>query len=225
MSARFSQASEDSTSASSGPGCEPFGKSRSIPSADESLSGTSPAPDATPMSDQLTLANSPTPRSSVVASRVKTSVRLAVVPGLQASNQDYGRSSPESFAEYDPDTSSWRTSQDSLFEESTPFSQTWPMSGMTRNGTAYRQRPSALPTYEHESFFWPTPVADDTGHRKNPFSQGGVSLSHVLGGRANPDWIDWLMGFPVRWSSPDAPAAMPSGTPSSRKSQSGSGDE
>jgi hypothetical protein len=202
---------------SSAPDTEPSGRSNPMTSADASSPGTGPTSLATATSDQLTLDGLPVPRSSAVASRVKTSVRLDVVPGLQASNPDYGRSSPASFATYDPTTCSWRTSQGSLFEDSTEFSETWPMSGTTRNGIAYRHAPSALPIYELASGFWPTPVADDTGYRSRPFSQGGVSLSHVLGGPTNPRWLEWLMGFPPGWTH-----AGPSETPSCRPSRNGS---
>jgi hypothetical protein len=222
-SARSSQESAAWTLASSEPVCARCGNAKPTSSAEPCCAATGPTSPATAMFESSVGRvdkSHPQLRSSAAVSRVRTSVRLDVVPGLQASNQDYGRSSPASFATFDPATSSWRTSQDSLFEASTPFSQTWPMSGMTRNGTAFRQRPSALPTYEAASFFWPTPVADDTGHRRKPFAQGGVSLSHVLGGRANPDWIDWLMGFPVGWSSPGDSDAAPSATASFPKSQS-----
>jgi len=214
-----SQGSAASSSDCSERGCACCGTAKPTHTASASLADTGPTSLATATSDQLTLAGLPAPRSSAVASRVKTSVRLDVVPGLQASNQDYGRSSPASFASYDPATSSWRTSRASLFEDSTPFSQTWPMSGTTRNGTAYRHAPSALPIYELASGFWPTPVADDTGHRTRPFSQGGVSLSHVLGGPTNPRWIEWLMGFPVGWT-----CAARSATPLCPRSQNGSAD-
>jgi hypothetical protein len=196
---RFSQVSGDLTSASNEPGCGSSGSANPTSSAEGSSESTGQTCPATPMFGQLTFDGSK-PKSSAEVSRVRTSVQLAVVPGLQASNQDYGRTSPKPFATYDRDSSLWRTFQDSLFEESTPFSQTWPMSGMTRSGIAYRRRPLARPIYEHESFFWPTPVADDTGHRRRPFAQGGVSLSHVVGGPTNPSWIEWLMGFPMEWS-------------------------
>ena len=45
-----------------------------------------------------------------------------------------------------------------------------------------------------------TPTADDTGHRKNKYSQGGQALSHQLGGTLNPQWVEWLMGFPIGWT-------------------------
>jgi hypothetical protein len=38
------------------------------------------------------------------------------------------------------------------------------------------------------------------------------------GGRLNPVWIEWLMGFPTNWTECEV-----SETPSSPKSQSGSG--
>lgn len=69
---------------------------------------------------------------------------------------------------------------------------------MTRNGTAYRRRPSAPRTYERASGFWPTPVASET-KRTTPYNQGGHSLSYTLGGLPNPTWVAWLMGFPEGW--------------------------
>jgi hypothetical protein len=130
-------------------------------------------------------------------SRVRTSVTLAVVPGLKASIADYGLSLPKQFATYDHDSFSWRTPPGSTEGVSTERSQTWPQAGTMRNGIVCRLRPLAPPTYERESGFWPTPVASDVGHRRRPYSQGGQSLSHVVGGPTNPMWLEWLMGFPV----------------------------
>jgi site-specific DNA-cytosine methylase len=47
---------------------------------------------------------------------------------------------------------------------------------------------------------WPTPVADDTGHRKNKYAQGGTALSTKAGGQLNPMWVEWLMGWPLGWT-------------------------
>jgi hypothetical protein len=72
---------------------------------------------------------------------------------------------------------------------------------MTRNGTAYRLRPSAPRTYAHASSYWPTPVASEAKRgATSPYSQGGYSLSYALGGLPNPTWTEWLMGLPLRWS-------------------------
>ncbi len=45
-----------------------------------------------------------------------------------------------------------------------------------------------------------TPCADDTGHRKAKYSQGGTALSTQAGGPLNPRWVEWLMGFPTGWT-------------------------
>lgn len=45
-----------------------------------------------------------------------------------------------------------------------------------------------------------TPCADDTGHRKAPYAQGGVALSAQVGGSLNPPWVEWLMGWPIGWT-------------------------
>ena len=74
----------------------------------------------------------------------------------------YGPSSREPFASYDPDTSSWRTSQGSLWEAGwTPYSETWPSSGMTRNGRAFRRQPLVPRTSVTGSGSWPTPRERD----------------------------------------------------------------
>ena len=57
---------------------------------------------------------------------------------LTALDQDFGLSFGESFASYDPATSSWKTSQHSFIEELTRFSGTWPRSGFMQSGIAYR---------------------------------------------------------------------------------------
>jgi hypothetical protein len=47
---------------------------------------------------------------------------------------------------------------------------------------------------------WTTPAADDTGHRKDRYAQGGTALSTQAGGSLNPTWVEWLMGFPLGWT-------------------------
>src|SRR5690348_17680701 len=75
------------------------------------------------------------------------------------------RTSPREFASWDRDSSCWRTSEDTLLSDSTPFSGRWPTSGMTRGGCAFE-----LPTWEpptdasacSSSQLLPTPVADNS---------------------------------------------------------------
>jgi hypothetical protein len=59
---------------------------------------------------------------------------------------------------------------------------------------------SAQDIFGDEYGLLPTPVADDTGWRKRPYSQGGRALSFVLGGPVNPEFAEWLMGWPIGWT-------------------------
>jgi len=64
---------------------------------------------------------------------------------------------------------------------------------------------------------WPTPTAWDGAGKPNSNPQGGPNLSTAVGGQLNPEWVEWLMGFPAGWTD-----CVPSETPSSPKSPSGS---
>jgi hypothetical protein len=42
---------------------------------------------------------------------------------------------------------------------------------------------------------WPTLAPQDWKSSKSP------PLPHVIGGRLNPAWVEWLMGFPKEWTA------------------------
>lgn len=99
-----------------------------------------------------------------------------------------GLSSTASYAFYDPATRSWRTSQGSLLEMAWPkFSETWPRSGMTRNGTAFQRAPWVRHTHDIGCSLWPTPTAA-MGKRgwglsltgRNRYSQSIIERVHRL---------------------------------------------
>lgn len=138
--------------------------------------------------------------------------------GSAASGRDSGTNSPEPFACFDPVTCSWKTSQLSLFGGLTPFSARWPRSGTMRNGTCFRLPPLAPRTSGKGSSLWPTPRAKtgafpvclrSGGHRSNleevvaarfcptpePPSGGETPLMYL-----NPEWVEWLQGFPMGWT-------------------------
>ncbi len=88
-----------------------------------------------------------------------------------------GRRSPRPFAFYDPDSSCWKTCQQSFPLENLPESlATWPRSGTWDRGAAYEQPTSVHPTSENESsslLLLPTPRASD-GEKGGPKQvQGG----------------------------------------------------
>lgn len=96
--------------------------------------------------------------SSAAVSHAKTSrspERALVLPGLDLV---YGTNMPASFANYDRESSSWKTYQLYLFGGVEPFSGTWPKQGMMRSGRVYALATSERRTDGSGSSLWPTPT-------------------------------------------------------------------
>jgi hypothetical protein len=66
----------------------------------------------------------------------------------------------------------------------------------------------------HGNRMWPTPDASPHKYRLAGDSQQSRSLNGIHGGKLNPTWVEWLMGFPSDWT-----ALSLSEMPSSRKSR------
>jgi len=115
------------------------------------------------------------------AFRARTSAQPERVSELTANARGYGASTPELLARFDPATSSWRTSQTCLFEVWAEFSETWPRSGMTRNGTAYLLPPLVPIIGEIVSGSLPTPTA-----------QGVSRFTSAGGSNARKKWAKML---------------------------------
>lgn len=133
-----------------------------------------------------------------------------------------GPSSPGYFAEYDPASCSWRTSQPS-FMTTTPserYSATFPRSGSMRTGRLYQRAPWVHHTHGTGCSLWPTPremMSRVKVHYTREREGYGLNLEEVVyrrgatsDGYLNPRWIEWLMGFPIGWCElPSAPSATP----------------
>ena len=178
--------------------------------------------------------------SSAAASHARTSAAQEREQALKASVPASGRNTPDLLANYDLDSSSWRTSQRSFLEGWTVFSETWPRSGLMRSGIAFRLPPLAPLTDGIASGLWPTPHGFSQDGRSNgpsgnelgravnqslwptpggtrPHDTDQVSgrLANEIGGSLNPTWVEWLMGFPSGWTVLELSA-----TPSCRRSPS-----
>ena len=113
----------------------------------------------------------PSPRGSLngesTLSRAGSRARTSATPGgVQVSPEnapDFGSSSREWFARFDPDSCSWRTSQLSLLGGLMPYSGRWPRSGMTRNGRVYRLPPLVPRISGTGCLLWPTPNVPSGG--------------------------------------------------------------
>src|SRR5262245_23871511 len=107
------------------------------------------------------------PMSSAGASLARTSVSPERARGWLGSAAAYGRSTPELLARYDRATSSWRTSQLCLDGGLELFSETWPRSGLMRNGIAYQLPPLVRLTDETGCGSLPTPTSGDSRNSRN----------------------------------------------------------
>ncbi len=85
----------------------------------------------------------------------------------------------------------------------------WPtptcMNGAMRAETNWQERNSA--SLASAAKYWNTPMARDyKGHTNNPKNRGfaGTLPDQVKeiegGGQLNPEWVEWLMGWPVGWT-------------------------
>lgn len=131
------------------------------------------------------------------------------------------------FAYVSPDGCSLKTSQCSLFEDSSEFSESLPDWGLMLRGALYRLPMSVRPTCVRGFGYWRTPNATDadhggpnardskgglhlsaqaarwpTPHRFSPDGKSNGPSSNELanGGSLNPTWVEKLMGWPKDWT-------------------------
>ena len=178
----YSQASADSAS-----GLRELEDSAPSPSAKSTHSASACLPSIgqaslfTMMSDNSPESESELLKSYAAAFRAKTSAQQDRVSALTVNARDYGASMPVSLASFDRAGSSWKTWTTSLFEGLDGFSETWPRSGMTRNGIAFLLRPLVPIIGEIVSGSLPTPTA-----------QGVSRLTSAGGSNARKKWAKML---------------------------------
>lgn len=169
--------------------------------------------------------------SCAADSPVPTSVTQGNELGSMGYKADFGASSTESFASYDPATSSWRTSQRLLFEDLCECLETLPGRGLMRNGELFLQKHSEHCIDETGSFSLPTiGKSEYRGASKKRY----IGSIHFRGAKMSeglrtcesdpqylhPSFAEVVMGFPIGWTELE-----PAVTPSCRKSQNGSDGE
>lgn len=154
---------------------------------------------------------------SAGASRARTlALRDVALVSQTEPAAGYGAKSLDLLASYDPASSSWKTSQHSLDGGLTAFSETWPRSGMMRNGIAYQLAPLVEARNEIGSGLLPTLPKTES----HDCSQASILARLDKGGRVarricstspvlrlsqeivtlNPYFADWLAGLPIGWT-------------------------
>jgi len=116
------------------------------------------------------------------------------------------------YGKWNPISSSWKMSEDWLMGLTRTLRKSlgvFPRRGTMQNGVC-----TPLPTQEHhtndkDGGVWPTsqfatPQSRDyrIGNidRWNDYNRSR-NLNDQIGGSLNPDWVEWLMGLPIGWSS------------------------
>jgi hypothetical protein len=119
--------------------------------------------------------------SSAADSHAKTSAMQENAPELPLPVQDCGDTWLVPFAWYDRSSSLWRTWQRCLDGEWAQYAETWPKSGMTRNGIAFGRLTSALLIEERGSSLLPTVRSMEWKH--NTYQQKAGHRNDTLYGR------------------------------------------
>ena len=73
----------------------------------------------------------------------------------------------------------------------------WPTATTGDHATRYAQGGMPLGMAVR---LWPTPDASPHKYRLQGDSQQSRSLNGLHGGKLNPAWVEWLMGFPIGWT-------------------------
>ena len=138
-------------------------------------------------------------------SPAKTYQRQENRQALMASVLDSGVSLPVLLARYNRDTQSWKTSQTSLVATADDgldeYLETWPRSGMTRNGIAYQLPRLALTTTEIGSGYWRTPAS--ANGNQGPKSKEFYDHCRKTGQSTVP-LVDEVRHTPDYWPTPTA---------------------
>ncbi len=134
----------------------------------------------------------------------------------QVADQAYFSKSPDSLANFDPPSFSWKTSQQSLFGGLTAFSWSSLRWGTTVDGRLYQPLKWEPSIFENDGSYLPTPTACDYGKNVGRKSDGitpsgldrwsltvrarrGELPGHPKGS-LNPEWIEQAMGYPIGWT-------------------------
>jgi hypothetical protein len=148
------------------------------------------------------------------AFHVPTSQPLEKERELMGKPLECGEKWHGSFAKLDPNSSLWKTHQCSLLGDLDEFLGTWPQWGSMRDGECWERQTLAHLTKETEfglsqntpppSQKWPTPKTRDwkDGTSQGTMNRQSPDLGKVVGqsketGSLNPNWVEWLMGWPI----------------------------
>lgn len=171
--------------------------------------GANASPGGTPLLVAVMQQSEPT--SSSADSPVRTSATPESVLVWKGLDPDCGLSSIDALASFDRSSFQWKTSQGSLFAESTLFSDAWPTEGLILNSVLYARPMLARHTTDRAfssspiNEKWPTPQTTDANSAARHTTTTGVMHSGTTLTDAVRQWLtpqspDQLAGLQDRES-------------------------
>ena len=76
-----------------------------------------------------------------------------------------------------------------------------PCATLGTNGGPNQRDSSGRPGLQMAAKMWPTPRANDAEKRGMISDDLRNGLPAQAGGQLNPDWVEWLMGYPIGWTN------------------------
>ena len=122
---------------------------------------------------------------------------------LQDLKADYGNNTSASSKKSNRRSSSLKTVKCCACADWKSYWKTLPKSGMMRRGI-FSLLPSTEPTISAKGCsYLPTPTGHNSKEGAYPaeFTRNTPTLAAQIGGKINPDWNEWRMGWPIGWSA------------------------
>tara|TARA_R110000764_G_C10792957_1_gene357853 strand:- start:24 stop:611 length:588 start_codon:yes stop_codon:yes gene_type:complete len=79
-------------------------------------------------------------------------------------------------------------------------------SGLLKKGKTHRENGQPiqirLVDQVNSPHLWPTPTTQDAANNggKSQYERNSLPLNAAVGGSLNPEWVEWLMGYPIGWT-------------------------
>lgn len=214
MSWLFSQVLEEAYSEDVSSDGGPFARSSGIPTPRASSSGVKTTESSNPF--QCGTMSEPSTANHGEdlltwfreAFLVRTSPSPEAEPVSMESGPDYGPRWLESSVRFDRGSSSWKTHRQLFAEVLDESSVTFPRWGMIRDGVVFQRPKLELHTDEIDfGSLLPTPTVKGNYNKASLSKKAGDGLATAVnkletgdGGPLNPEFVEWLMGWPIGWT-------------------------
>lgn len=171
-------------------------------SSQTSQSGTTFAPSTeNPGEEQLTFSLEDFPAKTSVQPE-QTTTSTGQLKDWTESVLDSGVRWLDSLMKYSPVSFSWKTPVTSELKACTSSCKTLTSWGITQGGVNLGVSMSAQTTTVNDNGYLPTPTCHNAKEGAYPaeYTRKTPTLAAQIGGKVNPLWNEWRMGWPIGWT-------------------------